>query len=220
MRDLPNAGFLWLPSLAAPLYESDISAGWLLNDGFLSGHPDLEWPIKSIYLILPILLSFRPKFQPVIDTANEGEEVDINVDVGFFWGDFFLNLFLPAGIQMLFVSNKIFDTALDALGNKNTNRRLRMDFEKMWPKIQKLKIELGERQIKLKFDEIDADKDGVLSKSDARRFIDEVIKFKDQMTDELFEVIYWSMTPQNGEKISKTEAMNYCLQLKAGGESF
>ena len=146
--------------------------------------------------------------------------MDVNVDVGFSGIDFILNLFLPAGIQILFASNRIFDTALDRLEKKNTNRRLRMDFGKMWPQIQKLKIELGERQIKLKFDEIDADKDGVLSKSDARRFIDEVIKFKDQMSDELFEVIYWSMTPQNGEKISKTEAMTYCLQLKAGNESF
>jgi len=179
VRDLPNAGFLWLPSLAAPLYENDISAGWLLNDGFLSGHPDLEWPIKSIYLILPLLLSLRPKFQPVIDTKNKGEEVDVNVDVGFSGIDFILNLFLPAGIQMLFVSNKIFETALERLEKKNVNRRLRMDFGKMWPQIQKLKIELGERQIKLKFDEIDADKDGILSKSDARRFVDEVIKFKD-----------------------------------------
>ena len=66
-----------------------------------------------------------------------------------------------------------------------TPRRLRFDYAKMVPLVQKIYIELNERQLELAFDKVDSDKDGIFSKTDTRQFIDEVFKFKGngQMTN-------------------------------------
>ena len=114
----------------------------------MSDHKDYAWPFKASYLLLPILLSMRPKFLPIIDPAKQGEVVGMEVEFEVNWGDFLLNLFVPVGVQLLWLSNKIYDVGIDALADKKFERELRFDFAAIWPQMRKLKIELGGWQIK------------------------------------------------------------------------
>lgn len=87
-------------------------------------------------------------------------------------------MLVPAGVQLIWLTNKLYEAAMEFKAGRLTPRRLRFDFAKMAPLAQKIYIELNERQLQSAFDRYDQDKDGFFSKVDTRSFVDEVFKFK------------------------------------------
>ena len=188
----------------------------------MSDHKDYAWPFKANYLLLPTLLALRPKFLPIIDPAKQGEVVGMGVECPVYFGDFLVNIFVPVGIQLLWLSNKIYDVSLDALADNKFDRELRFDFATIWPQMRKLNIELGGWQIKNQLDLYDVDENGLIDKTGARNFVDEVFKTPggDSVSDELFEIIYQTMGPNNQGKLYKSIVGSYCVNFKTIGESY